>query len=363
MDEAMDGMAAADGLPARRRAVVGGWLLALCAMVLVMVVIGGLTRLTHSGLSMVEWKPITGWLPPLSDEAWRDAFRKYQGFPEYKALNHGMTLAEFQSIFWLEYLHRLWGRIIGLAFLVPVAFFAWKRWVRGALAAKLAFIFALGAGQGALGWYMVMSGLVDLPDVSPYRLTAHLALALAVEAAMLWIALDLLLPRVSGDAAGGAAAEAPCVLASSVALLVFVTALSGGLVAGLDAGFVHNTFPLMDGELLPAALYDMNPPYLSAFEDVTTVQFNHRWLALATLTFAWGLWWRARRAKLARVQRLAVVATAALATVQVALGILTLVLAVPLALAAAHQGNAVLALSAAVAAAHQLRGRPASGGG
>jgi cytochrome c oxidase assembly protein subunit 15 len=274
-----------------------------------------------------------------------------------------MTLAEFQGIYWLEYVHRLWGRIIGLAFIVPFAFFVWKRWVRGALAAKLALILAIGAGQGVLGWYMVMSGLVDAPDVSPYRLTAHLALALVVHAAMLWLALDLLLRRASGEAEGGAAAKPPCVLAAAVALMVFVTAISGGLVAGLDAGFVHNTFPLMDGELLPAALYDMNPPYLSAFEDVTTVQFNHRWLALATLAFAWGLWWRARKAKLARVQRLAVVATAALATVQVALGILTLLLAVPLALAAAHQGNAVLALSAAVAAAHQLRGRPAPGGG
>jgi cytochrome c oxidase assembly protein subunit 15 len=356
----MFGMSDADAPAAAaggRRAVIATWLLLLSAMVFAMVVIGGLTRLTHSGLSIVEWKPLTGWLPPLGEEAWQEEFRKYRQFPEYRARNLGMTVAEFKGIYWLEYVHRLWGRIIALAFLLPFAFFVWRGWAAGGLAAKLALIFLLGAGQGAFGWFMVTSGLVDEPDVSHYRLTAHLALALAVYAAMLWLALDLLPPGPASPPQAPPPRLVP--LAGLLAFSVFLTALSGGLVAGLDAGFVYNTFPLMDGALLPAGLYDMDPPLMSAFEDVGTVQFNHRWLAFATLALAWLLWRRARKAPLARFPRLCVEAAAALTALQVALGVLTLLLAVPLALAAAHQANAMLALAAALAAAHRLRrGRP-----
>ena len=212
---------------------VAAWLFVCCALVFAMVVVGGVTRLTHSGLSITEWQPIVGTVPPLSDAQWQEAFAKYKLTPEYRQINTAMTLAGFKGIFWWEYAHRLLGRVIGLAFLIPLVWFvAWRR-ISSALAAKLIGILALGAVQGALGWYMVQSGLVDDPRVSPFRLSAHLGLAFAILAAMLWTAMTLRRPQ-------RAALEAPAQrttrrLAFFLAALVFVMVLSGALVAGIRA--------------------------------------------------------------------------------------------------------------------------------
>ena len=329
------------------RGAIAGWLLACCALVFAMVVVGGVTRLTHSGLSIVEWQPIVGALPPLDDHAWQETFHKYQQTPEFRLVNPGMDLAGFKRIFWWEYAHRLLGRLIGAAFLLPLAWFALRKRISRPLAWKLAGIFALGGLQGALGWYMVQSGLVDDPRVSQYRLAAHLGLALLIYAAMLWIALDLLLPR---------AIEAPRPLrrfAFALVALVFAMAISGAFVAGIRAGLAYNTFPLMNGRLVPPGMFVIEPWYLNLFNNIATVQFDHRAIAwLLAIIVPW-FWLRTRRAaprtKLAASLLLIVLA------VQIALGISTLLLAVPIPLAAAHQAGALLVFSAALFALHSLR--------
>ncbi len=334
-----------------RRKVIAAWLLALCAMVFAMVVLGGVTRLTHAGLSMVEWKPVTAWLPPLGEEAWQEAFGKYRRFPEYKELNPRMTLAGFKSIFWLEYVHRLWGRLIAFAFVIPFAFFLLRGWVDRRLAGKLVAVFILGALQGMLGWYMVQSGLVDHPDVSQYRLTAHLGAALVIYGYMLWVALGLLFPQPANGGRPAALGR----FAYLVAGLILITALSGGLVAGLDAGFAYNTFPLMDGELVPAALFAMEPFLVNFFEDIATVQFNHRLLAVLVVVAVGVFWLRTRRMGLARRVCVALDVLAVTAVAQAALGISTLLLVVPVPLAAAHQGGALALFTVALWTAHELR--------
>jgi cytochrome c oxidase assembly protein subunit 15 len=314
-------------------------------MIFAMVVIGGVTRLTESGLSITEWRPVTGAIPPLSEEAWQDAFTKYQQIPEYQQRNAGMTLADFKNIFWWEFVHRLWGRLIGFVYAVPLLWFVLRGAVRGALAWRLAGIFVLGGLQGALGWYMVQSGLVDRISVSQYRLTAHLGLALLIYAATLWTALDLLRPSPAPTQLSRAA------LAFSA--LVFLTILAGGFVAGLDAGMSYNTFPLMDGRFVPAGYLDETPWWLNFFENVAAVQFNHRILAITTFVGAIALALAARHA-VPRPRALAL-ATGAMALLQVALGIATLLLVVPIPLAAAHQAGAVALLTLALATAHAAR--------
>jgi cytochrome c oxidase assembly protein subunit 15 len=331
----VNGSAANDGAG---RKVIALWLFALAAMVFVMVVLGGLTRLTHSGLSMVEWRPLTGWLPPLTEDAWQKTFAAYRQFPEYLKVNAGMTLSEFKGIFWLEFVHRLWGRLMGVAMLVPLVVFVLRGWVDRRLAGALAIVFLLGALQGAIGWYMVKSGLVDRPDVSQYRLTLHFAAALVIYGVLVWLGLTLL----SGPSAAGAGGTHLKLPALALGGLVFVTALWGGFVAGLDAGFIYNTFPLMDGQLIPKDLFALTPAWLSLFEDVMTVQFAHRVLAMATLAAILAFWLAAGRAALPRCARRAVHLLGVLALLQFAAGVATLVLAVPVPLAAAHQAGAVL---------------------
>jgi cytochrome c oxidase assembly protein subunit 15 len=320
------------------------WLLACCALVFAMVVVGGVTRLTHSGLSIVEWKPLVGAIPPLTDAAWEETFARYRETPEFRLVNHDMTLAGFKGIFWWEYFHRLLGRLIGVAFLVPFAVFLARRRIDRALAGRLFAIFVLGGLQGALGWYMVKSGLVDDPRVSQFRLTAHLGLALAILGAMLWVALGLLAPpdgRVRPGLRRGAAA---------LAGLVFVMALSGGLVAGIRAGYAYNTFPLMNGSWIPPEILMIEPWYLNFGYNMAAVQFVHRGLALA-LAIAVPVAWLAVRREPGASPALRWAAHLLLAAllVQIALGIATLLLAVPVGLAAAHQGGAVLVLGAAIA--------------
>ena len=332
------------------------WLLICCALVFAIVVVGGVTRLTHSGLSITEWQPIVGTLPPVSDADWASAFAKYQLTPEYLQVNKGMSLPEFQRIFWWEYFHRLLGRLIGFAFLVPFLWFWLRRKIPRGYGARFAAIFALGAAQGALGWYMVRSGLVDDPRVSQFRLTAHLGLAFLIFAAMFWAALSLVAPRQGDSDRTGNAGASIRFGASAVALLVFIQVLSGGMVAGIRAGFAYNTFPLMNGDIVPPEILSLDPWWSNFFYNMATVQFDHRLLAWTLAIAIPLLWWKVTRARGAsrRARIGAHLLLAGLAT-QVTLGILTLVHVVPVPLAALHQAGALLLFALALNLAHALR--------
>jgi cytochrome c oxidase assembly protein subunit 15 len=353
------GLAAPSDIPAS--AATGGapravatWLLVCCALVFALIVVGGVTRLTHSGLSITEWQPIVGTLPPLSESQWNEVFAKYQTTPEYRQVNRGMSIDAFKGIFWVEYVHRLLGRLVGFAFIVPLLWFVARGKLPPApgLAAKLFGIFLLGALQGALGWYMVQSGLVDDPRVSQLRLTAHLGLALLIFAAMFWTALALLQPAGRADARSRPLFRAAVALAA----LIFVMALSGGLVAGIRAGFAYNTFPLMNGHVVPPEIMLLSPWYMNFVNNMATVQFDHRLLAWTLLALVPIWWWRVRAtpAMPARARRAAHLLLAML-LIQVTLGITTLLLVVPLPLAVLHQSGAVLLFAAALYAAHALR--------
>jgi cytochrome c oxidase assembly protein subunit 15 len=333
----------------QRDRIIAGWLLAVAAMVFGMVVLGGLTRLTQSGLSMVEWKPLTGWLPPMSHDAWVRTFEAYQQYPEFKLRNPDMTLLEFEGIFWLEFIHRLWGRLTGVVFLVPFAIFLVRGWIRGRLAIGCAGLFLLGGLQGVLGWYMVKSGMIDRPDVSAYRLTAHFVMALLLFGALLWLALGRLRP-----AAGGGPAGRPAWPTLGLATLILVTLSSGGFVAGTDAGYHFNTFPMMDGRWVPDDLFVLDPAWRNYFENVPLVQFNHRVLALATLLAVLVVRFGPLAAAAGR-GRSALNAVVALTLLQVALGVSTLLLHMPIALAALHQANGVLLWAAALWAVFENR--------
>jgi len=328
------------------------WLLVCAALVFAMVVVGGVTRLTHSGLSIVEWQPIVGTLPPLSEAQWLATFEKYRQTPEYHQVNRGMSLAEFKGIFWWEYFHRLLGRLIGIVFFVPLAWF----WVRGRLdrplAWKLVGIFLLGGLQGAMGWYMVMSGLVDDPRVSQFRLTAHLSVAFLIFAAMLWVAMSLLAPRAAG---GGDPQRALARLSWWITGLVAYMVVTGGFVAGIRAGKAYNTFPLMNGHVIPPEIFMIEPWWQNFFYNMATVQFDHRLGAWALAFLVPWFWLRARRIELPPRARVAAHLLLAVLAVQIALGISTLLLAVPVALGAAHQGAAVVVFGAALFANHALR--------
>ena len=328
------------------------WLLFVCAMVFAMVVLGGVTRLTHSGLSMTDWKPITGWLPPLSEAAWMAEFERYKTFPEYIKINKGMDLEGFKSIFWFEFSHRVLGRTVGIVFLLPFLYFLWRKKVEQGLGPKLWIMFALGGLQGFMGWWMVASGLVDHPDVSQYRLTAHLGLAIVIYAYGLWIAMGLLVP-----ASAHRRERVDKLLKQSImlAIAVFVVMLSGGLVAGLDAGFAYNTFPTMNGQWIPDGIMSMTPWYMNFGENTITVQFDHRWLATLTGVAAILYWIKTLSVDLSPgvqgMQHLMLLAVVG----QITLGILTLLYVIPLPLAAAHQAGALVLLTAVLAAAHALK--------
>ena len=331
------------------------WLLICCALVFAMVVLGGVTRLTGSGLSMVGWEPVSGAIPPLTQEAWESEFARYKGSPEFQYVNYWMTLGDFKRIFWFEWAHRLLGRLIGMVFLVPFLFFVATRRVDRALAPKLAAMFVLGGLQGLLGWYMVKSGLVDNPHVSQYRLAAHLAAAVIIYAYMLWVALGLL--RADSPVIAKPASKLNARMAYAATALVFVTLISGAFVAGLKAGLIFNTFPTMQGDWLPPGLYAMQPAYLSLFEDPTSVQFNHRVLALLTLALVLAVCILVLLRPAGTKARGWAYAAAVMALVQVGLGIGTLLLKVPVALATAHQAGAVLLFTFALCLSFELRAR------
>lgn len=337
-----------DGLVRRDRVAVAAWLLATCAMLLVMVSLGGATRLTGSGLSIMEWAPLSGALPPWSETEWQRLFALYRAVPQYALLHDGFGLAGFKQIFWLEWVHRLWGRLLGVVFLVPLLVF----WARGALGwrllPRLLLLFALGGLQGAVGWFMVASGFFpDSTAVSPYRLVVHLCLALSLYAAVLWTGLSVL----RGEARPAAPAGAAAWLTALVGMAA-LTILTGGFVAGLHAGLTYNTFPLMDGRLVPEGYAALSPWLRNLFENVPAVQFDHRLLATGTTLLAAATIIRSwRDARLRGVLACLGIAVAA----QYVLGVVTLLEAVPVWLGAAHQAGAVIVLTAGLTGLHQAR--------
>ena len=332
---------------------IGLWLLVCAAMVFAMAVIGAITRLTESGLSIMEWAPLTGALPPLDEAEWQRLFALYRQIPEYTQNNPGMTLAEFKTIFWWEWVHRLWGRLIGVVFALPFLWFLLRGQLGRGLTPHLVAMFLLGGLQGALGWYMVASGFAERTDVSHYRLVAHLGLAVAIYGYLLWIAFRLLepAPEASRDPRAGRLRAWLIALAGLVAL----TMASGGFVAGLNAGFAYNTFPLMGDRLIPEDYIEHRPLILNAFESVAAVQFNHRALATASLAAALALWLWSLRLALAPGARRALELACALVWVQFGLGVATLLLIVPVWLGALHQAGALLLFGLVLWAIHRLR--------
>ena len=339
----------ADPVDRSRRLLVARWLLVCCALVFAMVVLGGVTRLTGSGLSMVDWRPVTGWLPPLGADAWAQEFSRYQASPEFAKVNSHMSVDDFKGIFWLEYLHRLLGRVIGVVFLLPFLFFAWRGYIARRELPKYGLMFLLGAFQGALGWYMVKSGLVDNPRVSQYRLTAHLVSAFAIYAFMFWVALSLIYPP------NGNGRHPRFGRTAALTGLIAVTIVSGGFVAGLKAGKVFNSFPKMGEYWLPPGAFALDPLWRNFFENTATVQFDHRVLAVTTFLLIVAYWWSMRGSDLPGRLRKGVNALLHTATLQVALGIATLLLVVPILLAAAHQAVAMLLFTVALYLCNGLR--------
>jgi heme a synthase len=352
--------------PASSRAssdrAIGIWLLACCAMIFLMVLIGGITRLTESGLSITEWKPVEGVLPPLGTAAWQDAFTQYKAIPQYEAIHAEMTLGQFKHIYFWEYIHRLWGRIIGFAFLLPFLWFLIRGQVSRRLIAPLVGLFVLGGLQGALGWWMVESGLAARIEVSQYRLAAHLAIAVVIYLAMLWVALGLTWPKASRAAVdsrfrgndGVGRHGALRAGAWLVVLMVFATLVAGAFVAGTRAGYLDNTFPLMEGEFVPPDYWHLTPLWRNWFENLTTVQFDHRVLAESTWFVIAALWLASLRAALTKGQHWALHALFFFACLQLALGITTLLTVVWLPVAAAHQAGALCLLTSALVAGYAL---------
>ena len=328
------------------------WLFTVAFFVVMMVLVGGLTRLTDSGLSITEWQPVAGALPPLNAEAWEVEFEKYRQIPEYQLVNKGMSLSEFKFIYWWEWGHRQLGRLVGLVFFVPFLVFLLQRKIRlGDLPALLG-LFALGGLQGFLGWYMVQSGLTDRVDVSQYRLAMHLGLALIIFATCFWLAMSYWRGTLRGASPAWAGLQ---FWAAGLVGLVIMQSLMGALVAGIDAGMTYNDWPTMDGEFIPSGLLAQQPAYLNFFENHLTVQFDHRVMAyfLVGLTF-WHVWRVRRLAGDNRLRQSALWLGAGVAG-QALLGIVALVLVLPMGLAAAHQLGAVLVLGLAVAHLHFLR--------
>lgn len=340
----------------RDRRLVAGWLFVLCAMTLVMVSLGGATRLTGSGLSIMEWAPLSGALPPLSQHEWQRLYGLYQQISQYRLVNTGIGIDGFKHIFWLEWVHRLWGRLLGVVFIVPLAVLWWRGAISRGLRWRLLGLFALGGLQGAVGWFMVASGFFpDSTAVSPYRLVVHLTLALTLYAAMLWTGLGVLRPS----------RRRPVRLAGwlgALAGMVALTIVAGGFTAGLHAGLVYNSFPLMGGQLVPSGYLQLTPALRNLTENVAAVQFDHRLLATATAVLALGVaipgWRIVPRAE--RALRAGLLALAAAVAVQYALGVATLLWMVPVALATAHQASAVLLLTATLCCLHFSRRAPAA---
>ena len=316
--------------------IIGRWLAMCAATIFGMILLGGVTRLTESGLSMVDWRPIMGVVPPLSMADWVYLFDQYKLFPEYRLVNQGMSLEEFKQIFWFEYLHRMLGRLIGILFFVPLMVFLWLGKVKSSLKPHLLTLLFLGGCQGFMGWYMVKSGLVDRPDVSQYRLTAHLGLAVAIYAYIVWLTIGLFSPNRQRT-------NEPAFRTFAVIALVYVMILSGGFVAGTNAGLSFPTWPLMGDSFIPPALYSQG--LISAFEQITTIHFNHRMLAYVTGAILIALATRGLLTSSDRRVRLASVLMLVAVSLQIILGISTVLSHVHIPIAAGHQSGAVVLLT------------------
>ena len=315
------------------------WLFVMAFLVAMMVVIGGVTRLTGSGLSMVEWRPLIGTLPPLSQAEWMRVFTLYQASPEYNDINYGMSLAEFKLIFFWEYFHRLWGRMLGIAFALPLAYFAFRKMIPQGYKLPLLVLLCLGGMQGVIGWWMVKSGLVSDPTVSQYRLATHLGMALFIYGMLLWTGFNLFYGkalRPSGHMMG-------------VVTIVAITIIAGAFVAGMDAGLLYNEYPLMGDGLVPIEYGEegLSDP----FENPAAAQFHHRWIAVLAVIGVLTLWRRANRIAHIRIRGIAV---GAIVLGQFTLGIITLLNGVPVWMGAAHQLGAVLLLGACLWCVHGL---------
>lgn len=334
-------------IAARRQIAL--WLFGVSALIFLMVIVGGLTRLTESGLSITEWKPVVGALPPLSHAAWADAFARYQQIPQYEFVNKGMSLGEFKTIFWWEWSHRFLGRFIGFAFLVPFLWFLATQRIERKMAPKLVVMFLLGGAQGALGWWMVKSGLTHRIDVSQYRLTAHLGLATLIYAYMMWVAIGLWRGPRPALFVSDALRKASLWLVG----LVFAQMMLGGFVAGLKAGYIYNTWPLIDGAFIPDELFVHVPWWRNFFESTLTAQFDHRMVAYLVTALAVWHWLAVRRSGSREAIR---GATALLLAVlaQVALGVWALLWVVPIPLGAAHQAGALIVFTLAIYHARKL---------
>ena len=338
-------------LPTPRPLPIARWLLAVASLVFAMVVVGGITRLTESGLSITEWKPISGAIPPLTHDQWMDAFRRYQQIPEYQEINRGMSLSDFQFIFFWEWVHRLLGRLIGVAFALPLLWFAWKRAIPAGYGPRLVALLALGGLQGAIGWWMVTSGLSVRTDVSHYRLAVHLLTALFIMGGLIWTALDL--AALHRDPAARPAALRPFAL---LALLVLLAQLMfGAFTAGLDAGYVSSTWPLMNDHFVPEGIEWLGSLWATVSNDPYLVHFIHRWWAWVVAVFLILL---ARKAKRAGRRGPSIAINAALGT-QIALGIATVMSGIALPLAVLHQAVGALVVAAAAWGAHAVGARRA----
>lgn len=317
------------------------WLFIVCAFVFAMIVVGGITRLTESGLSMVNWEPISGIIPPLSEAEWNAEFDAYKQYPEYQQVNRGMSLEEFKNIFFWEYLHRVLGRLIGIVYAMPFFVFLIRKKIKRALKPHLWTLLFLGGGQGLLGWYMVMSGLVDEPDVSHYRLTAHLGLAVLIYIYAFWLGLGLVLKKAKR------ALGRPVRLVYWYVVLIFVQILLGGLVAGLNAGLVSDTWPLMFGQFMPDGAFGGEHGLMSIFDDPLTIHFEHRTFAYIVALVALVLWWKLK-SDVSPTVRMGAMFVLLTIIIQVSLGVFTVLNMVAIPIAAAHQAGAILALSAGI---------------
>ena len=334
-----------------RRRALGWWLIACAALVYAMVVVGGVTRLTGSGLSMVRWHPISGVLPPAGEDGWRREFDAYRASPEHRLVNRGISLAQFKRIFWMEYAHRLLGRAVGVAFLVPFIAFLAMRAIPRAMVPQLAGIFVLGAAQGVLGWYMVKSGLVDEPRVSQYRLAAHLSLAVVIYVYLVCLGLRTL---DTGGPKRRNGADPARWLTLAAGASIFATLAAGAVVAGLKAGHVYPTFPKMGGFWAPPGMFDASPWWRNIFENPVTAQFMHRVLALTSALMVLAAWGASLAVGASRRVRCWAHASLAATAAQIALGVAVLLFHVPIPLAAGHQAGAVALLTCVVGLHHAL---------
>ena len=328
------------------------WLLAGCFLIYIMVVIGGITRLTHSGLSMVEWNMIIGSMPPTSEADWQIPFEKYKQSPEYQIINNQFSLDEFKSIYWWEFIHRMLGRIIGVVFLVPFFYFLLKKKFDKPFLKKMLILLALGALQGVLGWFMVKSGLQKSPHVSHYRLAAHLISAFTVFGFTFWYALDLLYPKILEETEIHKKVNR---LAKITFGLIVLQIIYGAFVAGLKAGLLYNTFPRMGTSFLPDTLLSFEPFWKNFSENPSGVQFIHRYLAYFVVIIVVFLWETVRKLELTPLQRKTSNIMLSIVFIQFLLGIITLLYAVPVTLGVLHQTGAFVLFAATLFFMHSLR--------